>query len=30
MAERRRLLDQYFPARLDIYLQQLRDKGWLE
>ena len=30
MAERRRLLEQYFPARLEIYLQQLRDKGWLE
>lgn len=30
MAERHRLLNQYFPARLDIYLQQLRDKGWLE
>ena len=30
MAERRRLLDSYFPNRLDIYLQQLRDKGWLE
>lgn len=30
MAERRRLLEQYFPSRLDVYLQQLRDKGWLE
>jgi hypothetical protein len=30
MSERRRLLDSYFPTRLDIYLQQLRDKGWLE
>ena len=30
MAERRRLLNDYFPYRLDIYLQQLRDKGWLE
>lgn len=30
MAERLRLLDSYFPNRLDIYLQQLRDKGWLE
>jgi hypothetical protein len=30
MDERNRLLRQYFPARLDIYLQQLRDKGWLE
>ena len=30
MDERNRLLRQYFPARLDVYLQQLRDKGWLE
>ena len=30
MSERRRLLDSYFPTRLDIYQQQLRDKGWLE
>ena len=30
MAERQRLLDAYFPSRLDVFLQQLRDKGWLE
>lgn len=30
MSERRRLLDSYFHTRPDVYLQQLRDKGWLE
>jgi len=30
MQERERLINQYFPNRLQIYLDQLREKGWYE
>ena len=30
MQERKRMLTEYFPKRLNAYLKQLREKGWYD